>query len=328
MTGGISLYNGRNKSLRSVEFPDLQYLDSFHALHDALPWLSKLSMPKLERAKTMHVEVVSASDVTLEFPSLQWVDWVRMRGNWSSVHFSELREVNGTFSLCQDENCIGQHGKPAIEYSFSRLEQVRDKLELGGNITSLSMPSLARVGLPSSDETWSQMLKVALLGPPLNASFPRLIQCPNVWFQGNISRLHFPSLRNPVEGFSVFSENELTLDLAIESGDYFSISGASDIHLPNLTHFRSISVNGAPGFDCSGFINDVEKTATSGDRSVYCSVDSLGGLSTGAKAGIGIGVACGAVALMGLAFKMWYRSIAKRNVMKQGNSEELPALSR
>lgn len=77
-----------------------------------------------------------------------------------------------------------------------------------------------------------------------------------------------------------------------------------------MKNFISLWVHSDSLFNCGALKKEIEKTAGDiGERTFLCSGkdEDVPGLSTGAKAGIGVGVAVVGILVIALGFFMWQR---------------------
>ncbi|KAF9883338.1 hypothetical protein FE257_003554 [Aspergillus nanangensis] len=296
-----------NDVVESIEFPDLEYAHTLYA--DQFSQLKRISMPKLRHVHSIFMELES-QEVAVDFPSLENVDSrLRLIGNWTSLDFPKLREVNDTASLCQHLDCSGEPGKPPMDISLPRLEQANERFEVEGNIASFSVPSLAKVGTHRFGTEFGGILNIDNFGEPLNVSLLQLTAANGVTIRGNLSDVNVPLLQDELEGFQVFTENPLSLNFPFEHGSQISIKGPIDsVHFPNMKNFTSLWVDSDNPFNCGALKKEIEKTAGDiGARTFLCSGKDVPGLSTGAKAGIGVGVAVGGILVIALGFFVWKR---------------------
>ncbi|KAL4913679.1 hypothetical protein BDW62DRAFT_205346 [Aspergillus aurantiobrunneus] len=293
----------------SLELPDLEYVESLEI--NGVRGPGRVSAPRVRSIKHLYLRTY-APETSLDFPLLEHVESLTLHGNWSSTAFDSLHTIDGGLSACQGEYCRGSGpDQPPMSLSFPALEHVNDSIRIGGNIAMFSTPKLATLPIDSSINIWN-------IGSVLNLSFPALSSAPSsVSLQGNIASMEMPTLRDklPALLFSTYAPLSLTLLGQQINSLTIHVPRIESLRLPNLLNFSSISISSDEPFDCGGFENEImQKTdgVADDEASFHCDAPSVsGGLSTGAKAGIGVSVGMAGVALIGLLVYFLWRRRAK-----------------
>ncbi|KAL4873891.1 hypothetical protein BDV12DRAFT_54699 [Aspergillus spectabilis] len=185
-----------------------------------------------------------------------------------------------------------------MDVSLPVLDHVQN-LKIIGNVSSLSLPKLATIA--RLGDTYSTGLKLGLYGTPVVVDLPKLSTVERgAYFQGNITSLSLPALRDYPEEFGVRTSESLEVNLPAGSGGLISLLGKIEsAQFPNLTNFDELIVQSDIRFDCGSLLNSLKETAkdveVEKDENVFCS-GGAGILHSGFRATV---AAAGFVALVG-----------------------------
>ncbi|KAL4904125.1 hypothetical protein BDW74DRAFT_179220 [Aspergillus multicolor] len=239
--------------------PDLEESNSIslRLLTDLELW----SVPKLAYARSVFLTVPSHL-VKLDFPMLNSTRRINIEGNMTDVSFDLLETIDGEVMISNTVWNLepAKPGGPSMNLSFPALESAFG-LRFWGNISSISLPNLSRLGPSTSDYN-------ALPSLFSNSGLPMPLDLPNLSFvqgdlgiEGNISSLSLPRFKHITQWLSVSSKVPLAIDLPLESATQIELSGQIEsISLPNLRNWTKLRVQTSLPFDCDAFINKFNGT--------------------------------------------------------------------
>ncbi|KAL4886166.1 hypothetical protein BJY04DRAFT_178571 [Aspergillus karnatakaensis] len=240
----------------SIEFPDL--ISALDLSFYDIPALRKLSLPKLERVKTLSLMTTGETPGRLEFPVLHNASRILLRGNLQGVSFPSLKNVSDDLTICNTINCeIMEDTNTTMDIALPVLETANN-VRISGRASSLAAPELAT--LAPTRETNSPSIAIGLKGNAVPISLPKLTTLGSrSSFQGNFSSLSLHSLVN-TSWLSIRSESNLDINLPVENaGGWSSFSGPiRNISFPNLRDFDEILVDTSLEFDCEAFQEGLE----------------------------------------------------------------------
>ncbi|KAL4927870.1 uncharacterized protein BDV17DRAFT_113464 [Aspergillus undulatus] len=278
----VTVYSG---DISSVDLPDLEYLGNDLILTN-LPSLSRVSLPKLESIDGLFVDLVGDAP-ELQFPKLENVSSLHLRGNFSEQSFDALRNVEKELDICNAASC-GFYSRmdafTSMSLSFPVLERV-GSLVVGGNVSQLSTPEIT--SFTCNDCDWAALHLKLYGASPIAVNFPKLSTMGGSFYiRGDIGSLSFPSLREYTHEFVVVPYEGLNITLPVEKGENFLFSGnVTDINLPNLKDFTRIYINESIDIDCDALWDELDETSgplneTNVEKYFQCGegVSCLGGI--------------------------------------------------
>ncbi|CBF85151.1 uncharacterized protein ANIA_01579 [Aspergillus nidulans FGSC A4] len=271
ISGDVHWYADTSYLYDSISFPDLEHINGSLDLQAGYN-LRNISAPKLNLVGRL-VQVDYAHDVDLR--SLQHAEYASIFGNLSSLRLDSLQSINRTLKICNKDSCSSSLSPvTSLELYLLSLES-STYIELEGRISTLVVPELTSVvGLETSPALQSSegFQLTTAGGPPLNLVFPRLDTVYGRFqVSGNIASLSMPKM----------IDTNMTLEV-------------NAVNLPSLRRASDgIYIYSDMALDCDAIEEEIFRNVSISNGSKTCSAKEAEpeshGLSTGDKAGIGIG---------------------------------------
>ncbi|OJJ43505.1 hypothetical protein ASPZODRAFT_135972 [Penicilliopsis zonata CBS 506.65] len=174
MTDFLALRLDTEEAL-TVDIPLITAIDSIDVGGKTL----YLNFPMLENITGMlslDNEVSSAEPFAVDFPLLRTATEIVITGTVSNIYLPRLKSA---YSATQ----IGNSGD-AIALDLPRLSEVTGGLAIGGNFSSISLPSLVETNATISISASS----------PLSLNFTSLVKANTIEITGNVTDVYFPQL--------------------------------------------------------------------------------------------------------------------------------------
>ncbi|KAL2842932.1 hypothetical protein BJY01DRAFT_199687 [Aspergillus pseudoustus] len=280
-----------------IDVPDLEYVGS-SVYMNSLPALRNFSAPKL-RTVGWSVSIDYAVDVDLR--ALESAEYIQYTGNVSTLRLDSLREVRQRVFICNKDACSeGVTPNTAFKLSLPSLS-VAGALELDGRYSALDMPQLANI---SGQDFAARGFRFATSGGEvINLTFPKLSYVRGeMTVNGGIGSFAMESMRNMSTGFTLITSEPLNVTIPFEEATYIDIYGnITGLRFPNLKSWEQLRIHSGVDLDCEATTESLANT-TAYPYSCWHSEDSSSssGLSTGAKAGIGVGACVAGILVVGL----------------------------
>ncbi|KAJ0423643.1 chromatin associated protein KTI12-domain-containing protein [Aspergillus carlsbadensis] len=244
--------------ITSFEMPDLEEADWINL--KSLDDLEKWSTPRLAIAENIDLHI-PAHLPSLEFPALERVRGIDFYGNLSEVSLDALRRVEHILWIANTPNSLYP---PVIEttmnISLPRLEST-SSVTFRGKI--FSIPELTTIKPYEDTDSNSWFIQN---GTGISIDFPKLDTIHgDIWFQGNISSISFPQLRNVTGSIRINAGDSLSLSMPLLENANIHISGNIErVEVPNLRNFTDIRVYSDLYLDCDELTGNLNKTNPDG----------------------------------------------------------------
>ncbi|KFZ03944.1 hypothetical protein V502_10532 [Pseudogymnoascus sp. VKM F-4520 (FW-2644)] len=277
MTGGIhtvyDYYDAQKGNemlpsplLTSIEVPDLNNTGVIDI--NGVPALTSISFPSLTVVNGS-IYLAGIEDCLVDFPSLKTTEVLLVTGNSTRLNFPKLAD-GGYMRVSRnpgrsDDNdydnilLVDRVDQIPLDINFPALE-VADNIYLQGNISSLSMPLLYRVG--DWEQYYNRFIRILTHGNPLNISLPSLYDFKDISVAGTIGSISFPVLKD-IERFQINTSTPLnvTLEPIQTISQYLRLVGnVTEISLSTITKLDNLKIDSSSNeFYCSSIASDFER---------------------------------------------------------------------
>ncbi|KAF4634551.1 hypothetical protein G7Y89_g3553 [Cudoniella acicularis] len=246
-TMGRGLFFANTPALTTVSFRNLAVIDTINFA--GVPAALQMSFPALKNVTGDLY--ISPPLGRIDFPLLATANTITVL---SSDSTSENLETD--LGLSSEWSYDGQHNVPALNINFPSLQNTTE-LQIVGNISSLSMPSLTLVG-PDEDPyhaplTGQSTMKIETWGNPINISFPVLQSVKDSYFTGDIQSLNMPALQSISSSMTVTAFIPLDIDFpTLQNATDIEMSGnISSAVWPSLKTIGTLSILSDLPLDCA-----------------------------------------------------------------------------
>ncbi|RHZ53050.1 hypothetical protein CDV55_103402 [Aspergillus turcosus] len=304
--------------LTSIELPDALYLGGININLPSGQGIIDVSAPKATAAGSINLAVPLTRAV--DFRSLKQATSISLAGNYSSVRFDSLEQVNGNFSMRGSDpiatNALDNEAYGQLPLSFPALKSATF-IQFSGMITEFSMPVLEMANIQSNKYFSPSGLSIHNYGAPLDLDLPKLHSVGDVLnLQGAISSLSLDSLQSTQANITVDSSSFLDVNFtSLYSAGTIQLNGnITSAEFPSLTGVTRVTINTTNPINCGSFQRAIQKAApTSNSTCNGTGVTGTNGrgLSTQAKAGIAVGVSIAGIIIVALF--IWYEQRTARN---------------
>ncbi|KFY10390.1 hypothetical protein V492_05043, partial [Pseudogymnoascus sp. VKM F-4246] len=253
--------------LTSIVAPDLNNTGIIHI--NTVPALTTISFPSLTVLGEM--KLVGFKDCSIDFPVLKTSGDLIIAGNNKRLNFPKLANVAlmrvSTNASEIDDNDTYRDGwrtvdpvnQPPIDINFPEL-QTAYTVYLQGNITSLSLPQLVKIG--DGPQYYDRFFKLLTYGNPLDISLPRVYDLKEILLGGTIGSISFPVLKD-LETFEVNTTTPLNVTLEPIRTISKSLRLIGDIvavSMTSITDLSSVSVHSdSSDFYCNSIASEIER---------------------------------------------------------------------
>ncbi|RHZ44434.1 uncharacterized protein CDV56_102305 [Aspergillus thermomutatus] len=313
-----SITPGEMFELTSIELPDVLYLGGIYLNLLSVPGIVNVSVPKATATGSINLTIPLTGAV--DFRSLEQATSISLAGNYSSVRFDSLEQVNGSLSMrgvdTVAKNYLDNEAYNQLPLYFPALRSATF-IQFSGVIKNFSMPVLETANFQSSNYSGPSGLSIYNYGAPLDMDLPNLHSVGDVLdLQGAISRLSMDSLQSTQANITVDSSSLLAVNFtSLYSADTIQLNGdITSAAFPSLTQVTLVTINTTNPIDCSPFQRALQKAAPASNSTCNgtgVTSSSGRGLSTSAKAGIAVGVSIAGIVIVGLL--IWYEQRMARN---------------
>ncbi|KAF7173985.1 hypothetical protein CNMCM5623_006252 [Aspergillus felis] len=304
--------------LTSISLPDVLYLGGINVHLPSSQEIIDVSAPKATTVGSINLAVPLTGAV--DFRSLKQATNISLAGNYSSVRFDALEQVNGNLSMRGSDtvatNYLDNEAYGQLPLSFPALKSATF-IQFSGVITEFSMPVLETANILTRNYSGPSGLSIHNYGAPLDLKLPDLHSVGDMLdLQGAISSLSLDSLQSTQGNITVESSSRLDVNFtSLYSAETIQLNGnITSAGFPFLTQVTRVTINTTNPIDCISFQSALKIAApTSNSTCNGTGVTSTSGrgLTTRAKVGIAVGVSIAGIVIVGLI--IWYEQRTARN---------------
>ncbi|OBT69145.1 hypothetical protein VE03_02007 [Pseudogymnoascus sp. 23342-1-I1] len=338
ISGGIktpSIYNSETgydrppvPLITSIKVPDLN--DTRFIDFSGIPAVAWIWFPSLTVVNSSIDILGLGEDCYVDFGALTTTKSLVVSGNIDGLNFPLLAD-GGHMKITMDpiderdddywNNYlrVDRVGHPASGISFPELQRASN-IYLQGNIRSLSMPRLSKVGDEESD--YYRFLRIRTHGDLLDLGLPNLSDIKDIAVAGTIRSISFHSLIS-IERFEVNTSTPLNVTLEpIQTISTLTLLGnVTEVSMSSVSQLSSIAIDSDyGGFYCSSIESEFERIKGRKLKSYECkgSIKSKMPLILGVSIGLGV-----PMFLAFVAYKVWrHRSRKKKLPVKDNKPPE------
>ncbi|GFG25721.1 hypothetical protein IFM61606_05674 [Aspergillus udagawae] len=317
---GVITYVAPNGTfeLTSISLPDVLYLGGINVRLPSSQEIIDVSAPKATAVGSINLAVPLTGAV--DFRSLKQATSISLAGNYSSVRFDALEQVNGNLSMRGSDTVaadyLNKEAYAQLPLSFPALKSATF-VQFSGVITEFSMPVLETANMQTRNYFGPSGLLIHNYGAPLDLNLPKLHSVGDMLdLQGAISSLSLDSLQSTQGNITVESSSRLDVNFtSLYSTETIQLNGnITSAGFPSLTQVTRVTINTTNPIDCSSFqsaLKNAAPTSNSTCNGTGVTGTSGRGLTTRAKVGIAVGVSIAGIVIVGLI--IWYEQRMARN---------------